>query len=46
MDYLEFVNAKTLEGLKKEDSEILIAIAINYAGVRLIDNIFLTRPIS
>ena len=46
VDYLEFVNAKTLEGLKKEDSEILIAIAINYAGVRLIDNIFLTRPIS
>lgn len=46
VDYLEFVNAKTLEDLKKKDSEILIAVAINYAGVRLIDNIFLTRPIS
>ena len=46
VDYLEFVNAQTLENLKKEDLEILIAVAINYAGVRLIDNIFLTRSVS
>ena len=46
IDYLELVNALSLESLKIEDKKILIAVAINYAGVRLIDNICLTRSIS
>ena len=46
VDYLELVNASSLESLKKSDKEILIAVAINYEGVRLIDNICLTRSVS
>lgn len=46
IDYLELVNALSLESLKIEDKKILIAVAVNYAGVRLIDNICLTRSIS
>tara|TARA_B100001063_G_scaffold192926_1_gene184238 strand:- start:919 stop:1770 length:852 start_codon:yes stop_codon:yes gene_type:complete len=46
IDYLEIVNAKTLKKMTVSDHEILIAIAANYKGVRLIDNIYLELPLS
>ena len=38
IDYLEIINAKNLEKTKKDDTDLLIAIAALYKGVRLIDN--------
>ena len=46
VDYLEIVNANTLKKITVSDSEILIAIAANFKGVRLIDNIYLELPFS
>ena len=39
IDYLEIINAKNLEKSKKDDTDLLIAIAAHYKGVRLIDNL-------
>ena len=39
IDYLEIINAKNLEKTKKDDTDLLIAIAALYKGVRLIDNL-------
>ena len=39
IDYLEIINAKNLEKTKKDDTDLLIAIAAHFKGVRLIDNL-------
>ena len=39
IDYLEIINAKNLEQSKKDDTDLLIAIATHFKGVRLIDNL-------
>ncbi len=39
IDYLEIINAKNLEKCKKDDTDLLIAIAVHFNGVRLIDNL-------
>ena len=39
IDYLEIINAKNLEKSKKDDTDLLIAIAAHFKGVRLIDNL-------
>jgi len=39
IDYLEIINAKNLEKSKKDDTDLLIAIAVHFKGVRLIDNL-------
>ena len=39
IDYLEIINAKNLEKSKKDDTDLLIAIAARFKGVRLIDNL-------
>jgi pantoate--beta-alanine ligase len=39
IDYLEIINAKNLEQFKKDDTDLLIAIAAHFKGVRLIDNL-------
>tara|TARA_E500000178_G_C16792273_1_gene648563 strand:- start:12 stop:863 length:852 start_codon:yes stop_codon:yes gene_type:complete len=39
IDYLEIINAKNLEQFKKDDTDLLIAIATHFKGVRLIDNL-------
>ena len=39
IDYLEIINAKNLEECKKDDTDLLIAIAVHFKGVRLIDNL-------
>ena len=39
IDYLEIINAKNLEKSKKDDTNLLIAIAAHFKGVRLIDNL-------
>ena len=39
IDYLEIINAKNLEKIKKDDTDLLIAIAAHFKGVRLIDNL-------
>ena len=39
IDYLEIINAKNLEKSKKDDTDLLIAIAAYFKGVRLIDNL-------
>ncbi len=39
IDYLEIINAKNLEKSKKDDADLLIAIAAHFKGVRLIDNL-------
>ena len=39
IDYLEIINAKNLEKCKKDDTDLLIAIAVHFKGVRLIDNL-------
>ena len=39
IDYLEIINAKNLEKSKEEDTDLLIAIAAHFKGVRLIDNL-------
>ena len=39
IDYLEIVNAKNLKKLKKGETDILIAVAAYFKGVRLIDNL-------
>lgn len=46
IDYLEIVNANTLKKITVNDSEILIAMAATFKGVRLIDNIYLELPFS
>ena len=39
IDYLEIINAKNLEKSKEDDTDLLIAIAVHFKGVRLIDNL-------
>ena len=39
IDYLEIINAKNLEKSKKDDTDLLVAIAVHFKGVRLIDNL-------
>ena len=39
IDYLEIINSKNLEKSKKDDTDLLIAIAAYFKGVRLIDNL-------
>ena len=39
IDYLEIINAKNLEKSKQDDTDLLIAIAAYFKGVRLIDNL-------
>lgn len=39
VDYLEILNAKNLKELKKGDLDLLIAVAVIFKGVRLIDNL-------
>ena len=39
IDYLEIINAKNLEKCRKDDTDLLIAIAVHFKGVRLIDNL-------
>ena len=39
IDYLEIVNAKNLKKLKKGETDILVAVAAYFKGVRLIDNL-------
>lgn len=41
VDYVEIVNAKTLESIKKIKDDILIALAVKIGKARLIDNIVL-----
>ena len=44
IDYVAVVNNETLEPVEKiDDKEVLIAVAVNFAGVRLIDNTVLNR---
>jgi pantoate--beta-alanine ligase len=44
IDYIAVVNNQTLEPVEKVgDSEILIAVAVNFGNVRLIDNTVLNR---
>ena len=39
LDYLAIVNSKNLEKIKKDETNLLIAFAAHYKGVRLIDNL-------
>ena len=39
IEYLEIINAKNLEKSKRDDTDLLIAIAAHFKGVRLIDNL-------
>ena len=39
VDYLAIVNTKNLEKIRKDETDLLIAIAVHYRGVRLIDNL-------
>ena len=39
VDYLEIINSKNLETIKKDEKNLLIAVATHYKGVRLIDNL-------
>ena len=39
VDYLAIVNSKNLEKIRKDETDLLIAIAAHYKGVRLIDNL-------
>ena len=39
LDYLAIVNSKNLEKIRKDETDLLIAIAVHYRGVRLIDNL-------
>ena len=39
IDYLEIINANNLEKSKQDDTDLLIAIAAYFKGVRLIDNL-------
>ena len=39
IDYLEIINSKNLEKSKKDDTDLLIAFAAHFKGVRLIDNL-------
>ena len=39
VDYLAIVNSKNLEKIRKDETDLLIAIALHYRGVRLIDNL-------
>ena len=39
VDYLAIVNSKNLEKIRKDETDLLIAIAVYYRGVRLIDNL-------
>ena len=39
VDYLAIVNSKNLEKIRKDETDLLIAIAVDYRGVRLIDNL-------
>jgi pantoate--beta-alanine ligase len=44
VDYVSAVDNETLEPVEKiDDKEVLIAVAVNFAGVRLIDNTVLNR---
>ena len=44
LDYVAIVDRETLQPIDKiGDSEALIAVAVNFAGVRLIDNVILNR---
>lgn len=44
VDYVAVVDAETLQPIEKlDDKEVLIAVAVNFAGVRLIDNTVLNR---
>lgn len=44
VDYIEVVNAGTLETIGKiVDNEVLIAVAVKFGTVRLIDNVILNR---
>ena len=46
VDYLEIVNSKNLEKLKKDETDLLIAIAAYFKGVRLIDNLICNLSLS
>ena len=39
IDYLEIINAKNLKKLKEGETDILVAVAAYFKGVRLIDNL-------
>ena len=39
VDYLAIVNSKNLEKIRKDETDLLIAIAVHYRGARLIDNL-------
>lgn len=39
VDYLAIVNSINLEKIRKDETDLLIAIAVHYRGVRLIDNL-------
>ena len=44
VDYVAAVDAETLEPVEKiEDRGVLIAVAARFGGVRLIDNVVLSR---
>lgn len=44
IDYIAIVDNETLQPVEKvDDKEVLIAVAVNFAGVRLIDNTVLNR---
>jgi len=44
VDYVAVVNNDTLEPVEKiDDSEVLVAVAVRFGKVRLIDNIILNR---
>ena len=42
MDYLEVVDANNLSEITERTNKILIAVAVNYKKVRLIDNILVS----
>ena len=42
MDYLEILDADNLSEITKRTNKILIAVAVNYKKVRLIDNILVS----
>ena len=46
VDYLAIVNSKNLEKIRKDETDLLIAIAVHYRGVRLIDNLLCDLSLS
>ena len=39
VDYLEIINARNLKKIKNGETQLVVAVATHYKGVRLIDNI-------